>query len=97
MVRNIFLKGISVAVNLVEGAVGIIAFACVHDLLIVEPNSDPVGGLGVYLFLAWLVILLVPNFLLTLHFDFRKKYMMIFQLLPFVIGAVIYIVFQIFY
>ena len=97
MVKNIFLKSISVVVNVVEGAVGIIAVACIHDLLVVEPNSDPVGGLGIYLLLAWLVILFVPNFGLSWRFAFRRKQILLFQLLPFIVGAIIYMVFQVFY
>ncbi len=91
--KNILCKTGSVLINFIEGAAAIIAVAVIYTFIFETDNiRDHDVGLGVWFLLIWLLVLFTPNLFFTFGGKFRKKEIMIFQLVPFILGAGLYVV-----
>lgn len=88
--KNVLSKIGSFIINLIEGAVGIISVAVIYAFIFESDNQDHDVGLGIFVLLIWLAVLLIPNLFIKFVNKFRIKDVMIFQFVPFVLGAVLY-------
>lgn len=81
--------------NLIEGAAAVIALAVVYAFLFETGNSNHSIGMGLFVLFLWLAVLCIPNLLFRIFAGFRRKDGILFQLVPFLAGALLYAVFQI--
>lgn len=81
--------------NLIEGAAAIIALAVVYAFLFETGSTNHSIGMGLLVLLIWLAVLCIPNLLFRIFAEFRRKDGILFQLVPFLAGAFLYILFQI--
>lgn len=94
--KNVLYKGSSVFINLIEGAVAVLAFAMSYGFIFEKYNTNHDSGLGVFVLLVWMLVLLMPNLFFILDGKFSKKENLYFQLVPFILGSGIFIVFKLF-
>ena len=92
--KNVLYKCSSFVVNLLEGAVSVLAISVINAFIFENNNSNHDIGLGIFVLLIWLLLLLTPNVLFKLCGKLHKKDVIIFQIVPFITGAVLYILFQ---
>ena len=92
--RNILYKSSAVIINLIEGAVAVIAFAVSYAFMFETDNQDHSIGLGLFVLLTWLFVLMIPNLFFRFSGKFRIRELLFFQFIPFVLGAVVYLIFQ---
>ena len=59
--KNILCKSSSILVNLVEGVVAVIALAISYAFIFEKDNQDHSIGLGLFVLLVWMLVLLIPN------------------------------------
>lgn len=90
--KNVLCKS-SFLVNLIEGAVTVLAVA-VSYAFIFEEDKDQDIELGLFVSLVWLLCLLITNLFFKFFGKFRIKETLFFQLVPFVSGATLFIVYQ---
>ncbi len=88
------MKAGSFAFNLLAGAVAVIAAVVSYAFLFGADQTDRSAGLGLFAAGVGLVFLLVPNLVLVLGGRFRGKEILLFQMLPLVLGAAGYLFFQ---
>ncbi len=81
--------------NLFEGAAAIVAIAVIHAFISEANNSNHSVEMGLLVLLLWLAVLCIPNLLFHIFAGFRRKDGILFQLVPFLAGAFLYILFQI--
>ncbi len=93
MKGNLFRAG-SAAFNLLAGAVAVIAAAVCYAFWFGADQADRSGELGLFTAGAGLLSLLMPNAVLLFGCKFRVKEMLLFQMLPLVLGAAGYTFFQ---
>ncbi len=92
--KNVLYKCSSVVVNLLEGAVSVLAIVLIYAFIFEKNNTNHDIGVGVVVILIWLLVLVTPNVLFKLCGKFHIKDVIIFQVAPFITGAVLYILFQ---
>lgn len=92
--KNVLCKSSSVFVNLIEGAAAIPAVAVIYSFIFEADNKDHDVGLGVFVLLIWLLVLLMPNLFFKFGGNFRIKDVMMLQLVPFTLGAALFTVYQ---
>ncbi|MBQ8515712.1 MAG: hypothetical protein IJ496_09980 [Ruminococcus sp.] len=92
--KNILCKSSSVIVNLIEGAAAILAVAVIYSFIFESNNKDHDVGLGVFVLLIWLLVLLIPNLFFKFKGKFCIKDVAIFQFVPFLLGAALFTVYQ---
>ena len=92
--KNILCKSSSVLVNLIEGFVAVIALLMSYAFILEKDNPDHSIGLGVFVVLVWMLVLLIPNIFFNFGGKYRKKDFLLFQIIPFILGAGIYFIFQ---
>lgn len=85
----------AVLLNLFEGVAAVIALAVIYSFLFEAANSNHSIGMGLLVLLVWLAVLCIPNLLFRIYPGFRRKDGVLFQLVPFLAGAILYILFQI--
>lgn len=92
--KNVLCKSSSVIVNVIEGAVAILAVAVIYSFIFETNNKDHDVGLGIFTLLIWLSVLLIPNLFFKFRGKFRIKDVAFFQLVPFILGAALFTVHQ---
>lgn len=89
------IRIIAFLTNIIEGAAAILAVAVICAFVFEAGNPNHDIGLGLFILLTWLIILLVPNILFKIIGNWRKKDIAVFQIFPLLLGAVSYVAFQI--
>ena len=84
LLKNILRKS-SFLVNMIEGAATVPAVAVIYSFIFEIDNIDHDVNLGIFILLIWLLGLLITNLI---------KDVIIFQLVPFLLGAVLFTVYQ---
>ena len=92
--KNTLCKVSSFIVNLFIGAVSVIALAVIYAFIFEENNKDHDVGLGVLVLFIWLSALIIPNLFFKTRGKFSIKEVVIFQVMPFVLGTSLYIFYQ---
>lgn len=92
--NNKLFKGISVLVNLIEGAAAVIALTMSYAFIFEKDNPDHSTGTGLLVLLIWMAVLFIPNIFLKTGGKFDTKDSVYYQSLPFIAGAGIYIIYQ---
>lgn len=92
--KTYVLKISSFIVNLIEGAIAILAMAVIYSFVFEENNKDHDIGLGFFVLFIWFIVLFMPNIIFKFIVKLNKKDMVIFQVLPFLLGAISYLAFQ---
>ncbi len=92
--KTILCKSSSVIVNLTEGIAAVIALTMSYAFIFEKDNRDHSIGLGLFVLLVWLSVLLIPNVFIRSCGRFYIKDTLFFQLAPLILGAGIYILFQ---
>ena len=87
-------RACSAVVDLIEGALAVIALTVSYAFILEKDDPDHSTGLGLFIFLVWLVLLLVPDLIFIFGFKFRMRDTLLFQLLPLILGAGIYLICQ---
>ncbi len=90
LVKNKILKIICIIVNLFEGMMGVIAFAVCYAFFLEPDNSDHSESLGFFVLIVALLVILCPNLLFFVKGTFDMKCLLIYQVLPFFLGALLY-------
>lgn len=90
-------KTVSVLINLIQGAAAVLAAAVFWAFCFERDNPDHDTAIGVTVLILWLFVLILPNCLITLGAKFRKRDILLYQVLPFISGAAAYIIFQLNY
>lgn len=86
------MKTGSFIVNLIEGAVTVLALA-VTCSFVFETNHQDIG-FGLFVIMIWLLILLMPNIIFRMIGNFNDKETAVFQIVPLLLGAMAYCAFQ---
>lgn len=92
--KNILCKSSSILVNLIEGVVAVIALSISYAFIFEKDNQDHSIGLGLFVLLVWMLVLLIPNLFFKFSGKFHIKDNLYFQLAPLIFGAGIYTIFQ---
>lgn len=92
--KNILCKSSSILVNLIEGVVAVIALSISYAFIFEKDNQDHSIGLGLFVLLVWMLVLLIPNLFFKFNGKFHIKDNLYFQLAPLILGAGIYTIFQ---
>jgi len=92
--KNILCKISSVFVNLIEGTIAILAVATIYSFIFEANNKDHDVGLGIFVFLIWMLILIIPNLFFKFGSKFCIKEVVFFQLVPFISGAALFTIYQ---
>lgn len=90
------IRRTSYITNLAEGVVSVIALAISYTFIFEEENQDLDAPLGYFFFMIWLFMLLIPNIAFCILGRFSKKDVLFFQILPIIVGAAAYLIFQLF-
>lgn len=93
LLKNILRKS-SFLVNMIEGAATVPAVAVIYSFIFEIDNIDHDVNLGIFILLIWLLGLLMTNLFYFFGGKFRIKEVIIFQLVPFLLGAVLFTVYQ---
>ncbi len=91
--KNIWCKS-SILVNLIEGAFAVIAVAISYSFIFEADSQDHDIELGLFVALVWLLGFLITNLFFKFVGKFRIKEILFFQLVPFVLGATLFTVYQ---
>ncbi len=94
ILKNVLYRSTSILINLIEGAITVLSIAISYSFIFETDNIDHDTGLGIFILLVWLLIMLVPNLILKLYCKFHRKDIIFFQLIPFLLGTVIFITYQ---
>ena len=92
--KNILCKSSSVFVNLMEGVIAVIALAMSYAFIFEKDNQDHSIGLGLFVLLVWMLVLLIPNIIFRFGAKFHRKDHLYFQFIPLIAGAGIYMILQ---
>ena len=92
--KNKLYKSSSIIINLLEGVIAVIALTMGYAFIFERDNQNHSIGLGIFVLLVWILVLLIPNILFKLGGKFRIKDTLFLQIVPLIIGAGIYIIFQ---
>ena len=92
--KNILCKSCSILVNLIEGVVAVIALTISYAFIFEKDNQDHSIGLGLFVLLVWMLVLLIPNLFFKFSEKFHIKDNLYFQLAPLILGVGIYTIFQ---
>ena len=92
--KNILCKSSSVLVNLIEGVAAVIALTMSYAFIFERNYKDHDIGLGLFVLIVWMLVLLIPNIIIKFSGKFRIKDNLLFQLAPLAVGAGIYSFFQ---
>ena len=90
--KNALCKGSSALLNLIEGFIGVFAFVLVYAFIFEKYNTNHDVGLGLMVLFFWLLILITPNLMYKFGAKFKVRDVILFQLLPFIIGAAAYFI-----
>lgn len=93
LLKNILRKS-SFLVNIIEGAATVPAVALIYSFIFEVDNIDHDVDLGIFILLIWLLGLLMTNLFFKFWGKFRIKDVIIFQFVPFLLGTVLFTVYQ---
>ena len=86
-----------VLLNLIVGAIGIVCFACAYSFIFEKEYAEHDVKMGAFTFFMGLLAIIFPNISVPLLVKWKKPDIVFFQLIPLVLGAVIYCWIQRFY
>lgn len=91
--KDYAIKKCSFIINLIEGAIAVFAVSAIYAFIFEPNNIVHQTGIGVIVLLIWLTILFTPNIMFKFIVNLSKKDMVVFQILPLLLGAIFYVVF----
>lgn len=96
--KNIsFKNGLRISsfiVNLIEGCAAAFAVALNYTLFFEEDSIDHDVGLGLFVLLVLILVLLISNLFFKFAGKFRIKETLLFQLVPLISGAALFAIYQ---
>ncbi len=80
----------SFLMNLLIGAIAVIAAVVGYAFIFESDNSDHDTRMGVFLWFLGILAVFFPNISFSIVWEFQKKEIMIFEILPMLIGGAAY-------
>lgn len=93
--KRVIYRILCFLINIPIGAIGFLFIVLGFSFIFENDNPDHSVQLGIFCYFLALVILILPNILLYYKGKFDKKRMILYQVIPAIIGGVLYCIFQI--